>query len=43
LDFDTLFPVGGLLMQLLATGKPPTAASARQIVDVLVSGLRRDA
>jgi len=35
--------VGGLLMQLLATGKPPAAASARQIVDVLVAGLRRDA
>jgi len=32
--------VGGLLMQLLATGKRPAAASARQMVDVLVSGLR---
>ena len=33
--------IGGLLNRMLVTGRPPSARDAKQIVDILLEGLRR--
>ena len=35
--------LGAMLMRLLASGTPPDAAAAEQLVDILLHGLREPA